>query len=425
MRPHVPLLVMLGVCWLALGIGAATGWVRTAPLLPAGIASVVVTAIAMGVVARVRRGAGAFAWAIPAAILVGAWSSTTHRVPREVARLGGWFTGHGNFVSDITGTLTHDFSLIANPTRPDRLALSPGGRFAASASFREGPYVWDVGEERRVLDLSDQDASWFGFTPDAPRFVTVGAGGMRVYDTETWALLAERPAPGAPAGSAASHWPPLGVAHGAEPRVRLVLRHNDVLANLVEVLDLPAGTKRELPFSRGSHIIALSADGTRLLSAGAAHLGRLEIYDIDAGRSLDASFAPHGTSTPPPLALSADGRHGALLHGATLWIYAAEDAEPGRAVKALPPDELSSLTYFDPPLLAFAPGGRRVAIATSRFGGINASPAAIHIIDLVEGRLVETARGHLDRVAALAWDATGRFLVTGSRDQTVRIWAAP
>jgi WD40 repeat protein/predicted Ser/Thr protein kinase len=51
-----------------------------------------------------------------------------------------------------------------------------------------------------------------------------------------------------------------------------------------------------------------------------------------------------------------------------------------------------------------------------------AGDAAIRIIDLVSGALRATFRGHELQVRTVRWDATGRRIISGSYDKTLRIW---
>jgi WD40 repeat protein len=69
---------------------------------------------------------------------------------------------------------------------------------------------------------------------------------------------------------------------------------------------------------------------------------------------------------------------------------------------------------------ALAPDGRLLAV-----GGYNLpgrSWAHIHLIDILDGRIVRTLVGHNHDVTRLAFSPDGRSLISGSRDKTAIVW---
>lgn len=70
---------------------------------------------------------------------------------------------------------------------------------------------------------------------------------------------------------------------------------------------------------------------------------------------------------------------------------------------------------------AFSPDGNQLAVApTEKIGDKN--PGAIQILDARSGSVLRTFSGHADIVTCLAFFGGGKYLLSGSRDQTVRIW---
>ncbi|PJF31871.1 MAG: hypothetical protein CUN51_02710 [Candidatus Thermofonsia Clade 1 bacterium] len=41
------------------------------------------------------------------------------------------------------------------------------------------------------------------------------------------------------------------------------------------------------------------------------------------------------------------------------------------------------------------------------------------------GQLLQTLKGHKDSVCSVAWSSDGRYLASGSEDQTIIIWGIP
>ncbi len=165
--------------------------------------------------------------------------------------------------------------------------------------------------------------------------------------------------------------------------------------------------------------VALTPDGRRGLVAtymvpkdniktpDVKEAGTLRSWDLTTGKALFPMRQPyprHVTS----VAISADGRRG-LSGGAagelTLW-----DLTTGQSLRPLGPQQGEIL----PHAMAFLPDGRRAAT-----GGAD---QLVHVWNLETGRPIATWRGHDRTISGLAVSADGRRIVTGSFDGTVILW---
>ncbi len=72
--------------------------------------------------------------------------------------------------------------------------------------------------------------------------------------------------------------------------------------------------------------------------------------------------------------------------------------------------------------LAFAPDGKRIAIATGHSTGVATPNPVIAICDAQTGAVQAELHGHVDGVFALAFTPDGKQVLSGGRDQSLRCW---
>ncbi|HXY40281.1 MAG TPA: protein kinase, partial [Vicinamibacteria bacterium] len=139
------------------------------------------------------------------------------------------------------------------------------------------------------------------------------------------------------------------------------------------------------------------------LAASAGWDGTVRLWDLER-RDPRQVLSGHGANVAA-VRFSADGH---VLASAgwdgtvRLW-----DVEDGRPLATLQGPE-------DPTALAWHPRGRQLAVA--------GQDGVVRLLEPRSGRVLRALQGHQAAVTGLAFTADGRFLVSASRDRTVRSW---
>ncbi len=188
-----------------------------------------------------------------------------------------------------------------------------------------------------------------------------------------------------------------------------------------------------------------SPDGRRLVSSG---IGTAVLVDAADGRRirefrLGENLTGQGSAISPDGSLVAigcdwghglrvfDARSGAEVFGAPgeAWVYSPDFSPDGRLLASSEfPDtvirEVGSWavvrrfttarpTFAEPGPVRYSPDGRMLAVAVG---------LGIELHSAEDGTLLRTLRGHAQRIHDICFDRTGRRLVSGSIDKTVRLW---
>jgi WD40 repeat protein/Flp pilus assembly protein TadD len=173
------------------------------------------------------------------------------------------------------------------------------------------------------------------------------------------------------------------------------------------------GTGKERATLRGhaGPVLCVQFDpkGQALVSGGQD--GTARFWNVEKGQA--GTVLRGHTKTVRGLAFSADGK--SLVTGGEDQAVKVWDVATSKEVR--------TLADLGVPVqgLALAPDGRTLAIvshAPDRMG-------AVELWDLPSGQPRRTFTGHLGPITAVLFTPDGRFLVTGSEDNSVRLWDVP
>ncbi|MBN2507074.1 MAG: protein kinase [Verrucomicrobia bacterium] len=305
------------------------------------------------------------------------------------------------------------------------VAFSPDGRKLAYAGGSGDPYVRRLDTPVRVLDLTTRERRDFTghsnsvpcvvFSPDGDRIATAGWDGTArlakvATDTELRPFFVGR----RPGGWFSVAFSPdnrrcaVGGAM-ADPR-------SLAFTASVHVIDLETGLPVQVyeGHSRLVRVVKFSPDGSRI--ATTSWDGTAKVWPVSAPPEF-LSLEGHDQAVWT-LAVSPNGRWlatGSLDQTARIW-----EIETGRLVCTLPVNSPVVSLAFD------ADGSRLVTVGP----GATASVWAIRSDEgtgdqtAIPAAQVLTLSGHTQPVLCVACDPRGRWIATGSKDHTARIWDA-
>ncbi|TDC93328.1 serine/threonine-protein kinase [Actinomadura sp. 7K507] len=242
----------------------------------------------------------------------------------------------------------------------EEVALSPDGRFAASASLIDDTVrIWDVRRRavHRTLPI-EAGAAGVAFSRDGRRLATGNMNASAtVWDVATGRRLRDFRVDAFNVSSVAFS-PDGRTLAGGNPEVRLW----DVRTGRV-VAGFDANAKAGIDcvrFSPDGKIVAAAYDG----GSDPGHRGEVRMWNVATRRRTAVLRSPEG-----------------------------------------------SMSSF-----AFAPDGRTVATACEN--------AEVTLWDMASRRIAASLSGHTDRITQVAFSADGKRLVSGSRDRQIRVWDA-
>jgi WD40 repeat protein len=329
------------------------------------------------------------------------------------------------------------FKFAAGTTPVSAVAVSPDGRWIASATAENTVKLWNPvdGKPGPVLTGHTAAVTSLQFTPDGSRLVSGSVDKtIRVWNLEDGSLVARLDTP-VPVNALTLPGDGTDVVTGGPDNF---IRHWSLPASLSQPMtDIPQeanvlavspnreflamanakGTVRIIEFWSGNLIntfkaqeaaisdMAFSANGFMLATASADRTVR--VWSYATGKQLAAfrgglaevrsvAFSPDSKQL---VAGSADGKMTVWnVDAPTLRLFESTDETPV-VVQAVSTD------------------GKLVATN----GSLNGRPA-IRIHDVATGKPLRTLLGHLDVVTALSFNADSTRLVSGSVDKTVRVW---
>jgi WD40 repeat protein/class 3 adenylate cyclase len=293
--------------------------------------------------------------------------------------------------AEARGNESHSLSHLLSV---DDVALSPDGRWLATACHNRSVQLWDIASEKQIRQFPG-GGTWpykkrLGFTPDGKWFIFRGVKGIEVRETSGWDLVTNLPC--------ADNSPLVVSADGT----RLVFQTSSEM----QAWDLRTWQCRKLAdHGTYSFKLAINTNGTfaAFQEEMEGYRAPIVLWDLERNNA-----TPLGEATDAEtLAFSPDGKWLASGHyfgQVELW-----DLATRRRVLSWRAHKVAAVHA-----LAFSPDSRRLAsggfdqmIAIWQTGATNPS---------------QVLRGHQDAVQGLAFSRDGRLLASGSPDSTAKVW---
>lgn len=386
---------------------------------------------------RRRRTRRVLAAAVVGLFLLWGWSAAL--APGEVARLGGWFSGHGSTLTAVLGTFSPKLHKRrwGNVT-VTRAAFSRDGGSLASMGEDGEVLLWDVagGELRRTIRVprgspryADARQQGLGWTESGDVLV-VEDGWL-----ERWSASAAREGPRSrvaldlPEDHRMLAVQPVGeslvrvVAWVAPPSEPGRFREPDGELRVLEVDSASARVLVRTPAPRRTAAVFLDAGGASLLvkrPTGTPERWALE--DDEAGPAGRRPWGPRPWPSDDELCAAAGSPGAAFL---------AWSGPEGLEVLELPRDGAVRLARkvgkdwrtsgWSVQRLTLSADGRRLAVVTIGDLGMWDLAAA----EPTRLAAFELRRGEGVGVEGCAFSPDGKLLATWGRDQRVRLWEVP
>lgn len=117
------------------------------------------------------------------------WGISLLKENGEIRTLGGWFSGHGTFLSAVTATCFGKVNLISKGSPVTRIAFSPTGEQLLSATDGGEFILWDCRSGGMLHRFSDERLTkiqWILFLPSHDTAALANEKYLIFYDTHTW-----------------------------------------------------------------------------------------------------------------------------------------------------------------------------------------------------------------------------------------------
>jgi WD40 repeat protein len=303
--------------------------------------------------------------------------------------------------------------------RVNGVAISADGKRALSASWDGALRLWNLekGELIREMRGSGNTFMSVALSADGKRALSGSSDRtMRLWDLETGAELRSF------AGNNNTVW---DVAFSADGK-KALSGCSDGIARLWDVESGKELLALETHKGGRAWTVAFTPDGKQAVTGGgdifdgnAAGEGSLRLWDLATGKEI-RQFKGHAKDVRR-VAISPDGKQ--LLSGSFDGTMRLWDLGTGKELKR-----------FDGPgnfveAVAFTPDGKR-GICSYGPRIVEAvydddPRCSLRLWDLTSGKELKQFKGHTGPVLSLAVSGNGRFVVSGSADNTMRLWKMP
>jgi WD40 repeat protein len=175
--------------------------------------------------------------------------------------------------------------------------------------------------------------------------------------------------------------------------------------NRIRLWDPDTGKELRTPVGHTGYMnrIALSADCKWLASSSQDNV--LFLWEVGTGK-IRRQFRGH-TAPIDRLALSPNGKVlASSCHERTLRLW---DTDTGKEIRSLPLDKGDYILAK-----TFTPDSKYFAFYTRSNG--------IQLVDVAEGKVIRTFKGHQNDVRELTFTPDGSSLISGGSDCTIRVW---
>jgi WD40 repeat protein len=254
------------------------------------------------------------------------------------------------------------------------LAFTPDGRFVATADEGHWLLLWEAATGKGILlsGRRQHRVRRFGLSADGKTLSAVGFD----LNCRVWEVATGRKVRQFEVGTAETvrHWEKVtDFGEGSFDRVEI-------------------GPNQCLLFGPGNQLLAVVGEDQHI-----------QMWETATGRKLARLDARKGQGAC--LAFSPDGKFFASLDSdATLRLW---ELPGGRELHRFPAEGDGGV------LFAFSPDGKVLAWT---------SQGKIRLWDLSAGRAMRRLAGHPGDIECIAFDRDGKTLVSGGRDQTLRVW---
>ncbi len=343
-------------------------------------------------------------WAVPAAVMVGGWVTSQLPAEREVATLGGWFSGHGGLVSKITATFLGDPAAITSGTWLGPLTWDADGGRIVSGAARE-LRLWDVSNAQQMAHVSFDTSS----RPQVLASAMSADGRHLAFATErhveVWEVAGSSARQLARRDLDLDHDGPIaGLFLRGLDDVRLVRLEGRALT-VREVMSARLLVEVPLDGGAGGPVLArVTGDGAHVVLVEGLAVHRLA---LDSGARLGTTRLEPTREPPNALAVDASGETFALAYRDAIEVWRAGAAAPRAAVT------IDYGTFFDrPDHLALSHDGTALAFGQHARVVVHDSRSGARRFDL---------GGHDGHVGPVAFSPDGRTLAAAASDGVIRL----